>query len=236
VRSAWDYHTRIDEFRDWLEGMEGLEGLDGFMLANPAKTIRWNLDKRYLGDLERRGIAIPVTRFFEPGIRPSLADVLEEEGWDQAVLKPRVSATAFGAHRVEWGTVLSAGDWAQCLKTGALVQAFVPEIRSSGEVSLVFIAGRFSHAVRKTPAAGEYRVQSEFGGADALVVADDYLVQFGLRVLETAGQPWLYARVDVVEAARGPVLMELELIEPELFFVLAPSAAALLAEALLMGA
>lgn len=229
LRSTWDYHTRLDEFRDWLEEMSERDA----KVVNPLDTVQWNLDKRYLRDLERRGIAIPVTRWFDPGIRPAIDDVLEEEGWGQAVLKPRVSATAFGTHLVERGTALSADDWAQCLAAGAMVQAFVPEIRTGGEMSLMFIGGAFSHAVRKTPAAGDYRVQGEFGGRDALAQAEGFLVDFGRRVLEAAGRPWSYARVDVVVTARGPVLMELELIEPELFFYLAPSGAALLAQTLL---
>lgn len=228
LRSTWDYHRRIDEFRAWLEAVAL-----GCRLVNPLETVRWNLDKRYLAELERAGIAIPVTRWFEPGIRPDLAEVLEEEGWDQAVLKPRISATAWGTHLVQPASVLTMEEWKPALASGAMVQHLVPEIRTAGEISLVFVAGRFSHAVSKRSTSGDYRIQQEFGGVDRPIDVSGSLIAFGERVLAAAARPWTYARVDLVETARGPVLMEVELIEPELFFALAAAAAERLAEALL---
>lgn len=228
LRSTWDYHRRVDEFRAWLEALR-------VPVVNPRATVEWNIDKRYLRDLERRGIAIPVTRWFEPGIRPDLREVLAEEGWDRAVLKPRISATADGTHLVEGGTALAAGEWAQPLASGAMIQEFVPEI-AAGELSLMYINGLFSHAVRKRPASGEFRVQQEFGGREELVEVRGDLAAFGRRALDASGREAVYARVDLVETPRGPVLMELELIEPEMFFYLAPAQAGWLADALLPGA
>jgi glutathione synthase/RimK-type ligase-like ATP-grasp enzyme len=227
LRSTWDYHRRIDEFRAWLQAVA-----TGCRLINPLETVLWNADKRYLRELERGGIAIPVTRWFEPAMAPRLGDVLDEEGWDQAVLKPRVSATAFGTHLVAADTELSAADWQPSLRAGGMIQEFVPEVRSAGELSLMYLAGRFSHAVRKRSGSGDYRVQMD--AVAERTEASGEVVAFGSRVLRAAGTPWTYARVDVVETRRGPLLMELELIEPELFFTLAPEAADLLAEALIL--
>ena len=149
----------------------------------------------------------------------------------RAVLKPRVSATAFGTYRLEAGHVLGEEEWAPLEASGGLVQAFVPEVETLGEISLIYLGGAFSHAVLKRPAVGDFRVQTDFGGSLQPVAPRAAVRSFGDRVLTAVTRPWLYARVDLIDAAAGPVLMELELIEPDLF--LTPAAAARLATALL---
>jgi glutathione synthase/RimK-type ligase-like ATP-grasp enzyme len=160
-----------------------------------------------------------------------VAALLAGWGVDRAVLKPRVSATAFGTHVVTPGREVGDGDWAPLERSGCLVQSFVPEIESGGEVSLVYLDGHFSHAVLKRPKAGDFRVQKDFGGSLEPTTATEELVAFGGRVLAAAARPWIYARVDLVGTDAGPVLMELELIEPDLF--LTPPAAERLAAALI---
>ncbi|HET8775092.1 MAG TPA: hypothetical protein VFP80_14925, partial [Thermoanaerobaculia bacterium] len=127
VRSTWDYHKRLDEFRAWLDRMEGLP------LWNPPAVLRWNTHKSYLFDLQARGIAIVPTLLVPRG-----------QGF---IVKPAVSATAFRTERHE----------TDC---DVLVQPFVPEIVTDGELSFVFLGRRFSHAVRKRAASGDFRVQS----------------------------------------------------------------------------
>jgi glutathione synthase/RimK-type ligase-like ATP-grasp enzyme len=226
LRSTWDYHYRWSEFRGWIEGLA-----ENGVLWNPAETVLWNADKRYLGDLEAAGIALPRTRWFESGERPDYEACFREWKESRAVLKPRVSATAFGTYLVAPGRVLSDEEWKPLEGSGSLVQAFVPEIASRGELSLVYLDGGFSHAVRKRPAGGDFRVQHDFGGSLEPVTPTDRVLAFGAAVLGALSRPWVYARVDLVESARGPLLMELELIEPDLF--LTPTAAAKLAAALL---
>lgn len=225
LRSTWDYHLRWDEFRDWVRAF-GNRG----RLWNPAATVLWNADKAYLRELAAAGIALPRTRWLEPGRRPDVVALLEEWGEPRAVLKPRVSATAYGTHVVSREPSLGDGDWAALERSGCLLQEFVPEIQTRGEISLVFLSRRFSHAVRKRARAGDFRVQADFGGSLEPVTPADATVEFGETVLAAAARPWLYARVDLVETESGPVLMELELIEPDLF--LTPGAAAGLAEGL----
>jgi glutathione synthase/RimK-type ligase-like ATP-grasp enzyme len=225
LRSTWDYHIRWDEFREWVRGF----ARPG-RLWNPAATVLWNADKLYLRDLASAGVALPRTRWFEPGERPAVAALLEEWGATRAVLKPRVSATAFGTHVVTRDRALGDADWAALTRSGCLLQAFVPEIQNRGELSLVFLDRRFSHAVLKRPGAGDFRVQADFGGTLETTKAAATAVEFGEAALAAAARPWLYARVDLVETASGPVLMELELIEPDLF--LTPHAATRLAEGL----
>jgi glutathione synthase/RimK-type ligase-like ATP-grasp enzyme len=157
--------------------------------------------------------------------------MLEAWGADRAVLKPRVSATAYGTHVVSRERGIDAADWPALEHSGCLLQLFVREIQSRGEISLVFLDGGFSHAVRKRPIAGDFRVQADFGGSLETAAPSGDTIGFGTAVLTAAARPWLYARVDLVETDGGPVLMELELIEPDLF--LTPVGAARLAEALI---
>jgi hypothetical protein len=225
LRSTWDYHLRWGEFREWVRGFGSNRGL-----WNPAITVLWNADKLYLRDLATAGVALPRTAWFEPGERPAVPALLEQWGETRAVLKPRVSATAFGTHVVSRDRALGEADWAPLERTGCLLQVFVPEIQSRGEVSLVFLGGSFSHAMLKRPRADDFRVQMDFGGTLETTTAADSTIEFGERVLAAAAQPWLYARVDLVVTDASPVLMELELIEPDLF--LTPGAAARLAGSL----
>ncbi len=227
LRSTWDYHRRWTEFRAWIAAFAGQDG----GLWNPAQTVLWNADKVYLRDLKEAGIALPRTRWFEPGERPDCEAVLREWRSTRAVLKPRISATAFGTYLVSAERTMSDEDWAPLETSGGLLQAFVPEVESRGEISLVYLDGGFSHAVRKRPAGGDFRVQGDFGGTWEAVPPSKSVRAFGDAVLAAITRPWLYARVDLVEAERGPVLMELELIEPDLF--LTPAGAARLAAALL---
>ncbi len=230
LRSTWDYHHRWPEFRAWITGFGG----GAVRLWNPAETVLWNADKIYLRELEQAGVALPRTRWIEPGERPDSDAVLREWRLPRAVLKPRISATAHGTHLIVPGRGPSEEDWSALDACGGLLQAFVPEIESRGEISLVYLDGGYSHAVRKRPAGGDFRVQREFGGTLEGVSPAEPVLAFGDGVLGAVTRPWLYARVDLVEADRGPLLMELELIEPDLFLdatAAARFAAALLARA-----
>jgi glutathione synthase/RimK-type ligase-like ATP-grasp enzyme len=227
LRSTWDYHRRWTEFRPWVAGFTDRNG----GLWNPAETVLWNADKLYLRDLGAAGIALPLTRWFEPGERPDVEAILRDWKLPRAVLKPRVSATAFGTYLVSAGRALSDDEWKPLEASGGLIQAFVPEIELQGEISLVYVDEGFSHAVRKRPVSGDFRVQGDFGGTVEVVAPSRSVLAFGDAVVAAVSRPWLYARVDLVEADRGPLLMELELIEPDLF--LTPAAAARLAAALL---
>lgn len=204
IRSCWDYHLRPEEFLDWISRLEAL----GVPLVNPPPLIRWNLDKRYLAELHSSGIAIPDTLWLEDGESCELTRVCRERGWTSAVVKPLVSASA---HRTE---VRRTGN-----ATGpAMVQEFVEEIRTAGEWSLMYLGGTFSHAVRKLPAADDFRVQSQFGGTSTPTVPPLEVQAFAAHALARLPSPAALARVDVVVGATGrPALMELEVIEPELF-------------------
>ena len=184
IRSTWDYHKRVDEFRAWIDSMDGLP------LWNPPAVLRRNLHKSYLLELQAQGVNIVPTLLVPRG-----------QGF---IVKPAVSATAFRTERHE----------TDC---DVLVQPFVPEIVDDGELSFVFFAGRFSHAVRKRVASGEFRVQSDFGGTAERFDAPPELIEQAGEITNMLGEQWLYARVDCVVRDGRLMLMELEATEPSLF-------------------
>jgi hypothetical protein len=230
VRSCWDYHRRLDEFLAWVAVLEQA----GPAVWNPVPLLRWNSHKRYLRDVAARGVPVVPTRWLGRGEQVGLAALLAELGWNDAVVKPAVSASAFGTWRTSPAT--AAGDQARLdrlISDGdVMVQPLVAAVAAPGEWSLVFLGGQFSHAVLKRPAAGDYRVQWEFGGSAVSAAPGAHLIAAAERALAAApGEP-LYARVDGVEEGGELVLMELELIEPHLFFGWSTAAAARLAAAL----
>jgi glutathione synthase/RimK-type ligase-like ATP-grasp enzyme len=228
LRSTWDYHRIPTMFSTWLSTLED----SGRIVWNDPPVARGNIDKIYLKDLASAGIAIPKTRWLDRVDRQSLGQALDEEHWPQAVLKPRIAATAYGTFLVTPDTALTDDDLSPARASGALLQEFVPEIVNRGEVSLMYCDHVFSHAVSKRAKAGDYRVQQDFGGVVTPVTPSMSLLAFADRVMATMAGPQLYARVDVVETERGPLLMELELIEPELYFLIVPSAAGRFAAAI----
>ena len=242
VRSCWDSHLRRDEFVRWAKALESR----GVMLRNPAALIEWNTDKRYLRDLAARGVPAVPTRWVERGIPvvPTLVSVLEAEGWNEAVVKPSISA---GAHDT-WRTTLASAPDEEARFTAlvartpgaVMVQPFVTEILGAGEWSLVFLGGRPSHAVRKRPKAGDFRVQSEHGGHTAAAVPPPALTRDASAVIDAAAEAagvaradLHYARVDGVERDGRLLLMELECTEPQLFLDFDAGAAARAADVLL---
>ena len=238
-RSTWDFHHRLPEFRRWLDGLASF----GVPTLNPARLLQWNLTKDYLRALEAVGIGIVPTLWITGGSADTggLAGMVGREGWDGAVVvKPIVSASAHAtwvAHRTDEAEderrYRAALDTAE---HGLMLQPFLPEVRAQGEWSLIFIGGRFSHAVLKRPADGDFRVQGEHGGSSVAADPDVEIVEAAERaIIAAAGCTQLtstdvvYARVDGVVRDGRFLLMELEAVEPALFFELAPGAAARMA-------
>lgn len=230
VRSTWDYHTRLDEFLEWAAGVEA----SGTLLLNPAASISWNADKGYLRELEEAGVTVVPTEWVPRGSPLTLLDVLRERGWEDVVVKPTVSATAYRTRRVSIEDARKDPEiLGEILRdAGALVQPFLPQIRSDGEWSFVYFDDgggslRFSHAVVKRPEPGDFRVQAQFGGtAEEVTPTADLLRRVdavAATVCRLAPGPLLYARVDGLESdgryapAGSFLLMEVELIEPVLF-------------------
>jgi glutathione synthase/RimK-type ligase-like ATP-grasp enzyme len=221
LRSTWDYHRKPTLFRSWLDAFAD----SGRRMWNAPEITRGNVDKIYLKDLEAAGIAIPRTRWLARADHESIAAIMRDENWTRAVLKPRIAATAYGTYMIDANIALDDDSLAPALASGALLQEAIAEVTARGETSLVFVDGAFSHAVIKRAKTGEFRVQRDFGGTVDVTSPPASIRAFADRVMTTVSGDCLYARVDIVESARGPLLMELELIEPELFFGIFPEAA-----------
>lgn len=231
VRSTWDYVEDPARFLGWLAQLDA----DGVDVLNPTPLLGWNLHKRYLVEMQALGVSIVPTVVVPCGRAVDLTELVMSAGWNDAVVKPAIGGSsrltmhvgdrpAHDAQR-HLDRIVTAGD--------ALVQRFVPSVRSTGETSVIVLGGVVSHAVRKTVADGDWRVRSEFGGDARLVPVDDRLASTAQLAVEAVGTTPLYARVDLVEGHDGDLqVMELELVEPELFFRLAPHAGPRIAELL----
>lgn len=215
VRSCWDYHLRAREFMTWLAKLENAR----IPVFNSPALIRWNADKRYLLDLARHGVATIPTMIVEAGGADEILRVAAAEAWTRFVVKPAISASGYETYSFD-GTiddrdrellerVASVGD--------VLVQPFAEEVPRDGEFSFTFIDGVFSHATIKRAAAGEFRVQAEHGGRADRVDASDALHAQASRIIHALPERPLYARVDGIARGSAFLLMELELIEPNLY-------------------
>jgi len=210
LRSCWDYHLRANEFLDWVGRLEH----SAVPMQNSPTLIRWNVDKRYLRQLEAAGGSLPPTVWLEDREEISIHEILRDRGWESAIVKPTVSASAHNLRRV------FKSEPEVRLKGPAMVQQFVPEILE-GEWSLVFIDGQYSHSVIKRPTSGDFRVQWQFGGDAVLAEAAEGTIEDVSKLLDGLPETPLYARVDGIECETGFVLMEVELIEPVLFLGIA---------------
>jgi len=223
LRTPWDYYERPQDFAAWLGRVECLT-----RLCNPPATVRWNMDKHYLADLADAGVPVVPTRFIERGGVAGLAAVLERERWRAAVVKPCVSGAARHTYRFDdrdaAGVEAVVGPL--LADEAFLVQPFQEAVPTHGEDSLMVFGGIVTHAVRKTPKPGDFRVQDDHGGTVAPCAPSDEQVALARRATSCLGQAPAYARVDMVrDDAGGWSIMELELIEPELWLRLHPPAA-----------
>ena len=229
-RTTWDYFDRFADFMAWLERVEPLT-----RLCNSAAIVRWNLDKHYLRDLAAGGVPVVPSRFLERGQPASLADLLDETGWSEAVIKPCVSGAARHTYRVNRSTAAAVQQVLDQLLAceSFLLQPFVADVVTTGEDTLVAIAGRVTHGLRKKANAGDFRVQDDHGGTVHPLEPSVEQVEFAERALAACDEVPAYGRVDLVRLDDGSLaVMELELVEPELWLRLHPPAADQMAAAI----
>lgn len=228
VRSTWDYHEKHERFLAWTRRVEARTALH-----NPAGLIAWNSEKTYLRELAAAGVPTVPTVWVERGSQIDVEGELAARGWEEAVVKPVVDLGARNLHRTRAGEAQQALDTVLA-RHDAMVQPFLPSLQSEGELSLVYIDGDFSHAARKRPAPGGFRVQSIWGGTVEPTTPEPAHLEVANRALAQLAEPPLYARVDLVAGLNDyPCLIEFELIEPNLYLSTHPSAAARLANAVL---
>lgn len=230
LRSCWDYHVRAVEFGAWLDRIESA----GIPVWNPPRVVRWNMHKGYLRNLESRGVLVTPTEFLERGNARPLASLLSLRGWRDAVVKPAVSASATDTWRTSGDTAADERHFrALADRADVLVQPLIAEVAAEGEWSLMYIGGRYSHAMLKRPGPGDFRVQAELGGTATRAEPSRHALAAANDIVALIPGDWLYARVDGVVTQRGFMLMELECIEPLLFLGAAPGSCARLTRGLL---
>lgn len=228
LRSTWDYSQRSEEFEAWLD-KAGQQTL----LFNRYDLLRWNMDKHYLRDLAEQEVAIVPSVFVAKGQQMDLLALAQRFGWNEVIIKPVVSAAARDTLRLDLQQpqVAQQALNAASAREATIVQPFLPSVLLQGELSLIVIGGEVCHAVRKTPCPGDFRVQDDHGGQVMPYIANAEEIAFAEQAVAACPVLPLYARVDVLRDQQGRLrLLELELIEPELFFRFNPLAAASLAQ------
>jgi glutathione synthase/RimK-type ligase-like ATP-grasp enzyme len=228
IRSTWDYTNRFEEFHAFLHTAAAQT-----RLINPLSTVLWNLDKHYLSDLRKRGIGIPETIFIERYSTDTIADVFRNSGFTEAILKPAMSAGARHTYRLTADNLPGHEAIFRELigNETMMLQPFLHSVVTHGEITLVVIGGRYTHAIHKKAKQGDFRVQDDFGGTVHHYTPTPEEIAFAERAVAACDPLPAYARVDILRDQDGhPVVSELEAIEPELWFRFFPPAAAKLAE------
>ncbi|GAB1421992.1 hypothetical protein MASR2M15_21980 [Anaerolineales bacterium] len=221
LRSTWDYHQSYQVFINWLNALE-------IPVFNPIEMLRWNYNKIYLKELAENRDPMPTpvitSAWYQQGQEIKLDEVVQTLGTDDLVIKPTISAGAANTKRIQQGAEWQQSqNWAnELLATRDLiVQAFAPEIRQ-GEYSFLYFDGIFSHAVQKIPPEAHIFVQEEHGGSTQVFLPEAALLEQCQAYIDVVskrfGEAPLYARVDCIIRDGCLYLMELELIEPELYF------------------
>lgn len=222
IKSTWDYFDFYPEFLAWIEKIKAL----GIPVLNDLDTICWNSDKRYLLEIEAKGFPTIAGILLEKGSKPALEKIQEKVTSDTLVIKPLVSGGAKNTLKIpvsEWANFQEKVT--QLVQEEAfLVQPFIKEVAEVGEYSLIFFNQNFSHAVLKTPAKSDFRVQHYFGGTIQEIHPDISLLESAQTLIDAFGKGTLYGRVDGVLIDGIFHLMELELIEPYLFLGLSDKA------------
>jgi glutathione synthase/RimK-type ligase-like ATP-grasp enzyme len=226
IRSTWGYYRASDAFRDWTEAMAAAR-----RLFNPIALVRWNMRKDYIGRLAAASVRVPQTHFVACET-DAIGKVFAETGWSRAVVKPLTGASGYSVELVAFEKVDEAVSRlpAEARASGVLVQEFLPEIED-GELSMIYFDGIFSHAVRKRPPQGEFRVNSRFGATRSAETPSRVVTEQGAAALRALPESPLYARVDGVVRDGTLIVIEVEVLEPALFLDFDPGAADRFADA-----
>jgi glutathione synthase/RimK-type ligase-like ATP-grasp enzyme len=214
-RNTWDYFEKETEFKIWLDQIEQI----GIKTLNPIEVVKHNIHKFYLREMEQQGIRILPTIFIDKTNALNLAEVLPAH-WKKAVIKPAFSAGSYLTEVFEVSEISAITKQYKSIaaEKELLLQEFMPQIQTLGETSFIFFNKKFSHAVNKKPVDGDFRVQSLFGGKYTLVQPSPELIEKAQKVVNTFEEKLLYARVDGILIDNELYLMEIECIEPDLYF------------------
>lgn len=215
-RSTWDYFDRFTEFSAWLKKVS-----EETRLINSEKIIRWNMDKHYLLDLEQKGIHTIPTIYLEKNNKKNLKQIHVEKNWRKTILKPCVSGAARHTYKLDQNNMEQHEIIFHelILNEAMMLQPFQNYIVENGEFSLIIINGKFTHAVLKKAKKGDFRVQDDWGGTVHPYTPTSKEIIFAESAVKACIEFPLYARVDIIYDNDGKLaIVELELIEPELWF------------------
>ncbi len=217
IRTPWDYHHDVDAFLHVLEQIDRSSAT----LINSLEIVRWNIDKTYLRQIESAGVRIVPTVWRESPTAECLCQAMDQFGSDELVIKPTIGAGARDTFR--WRRESDDESTQQILYCYqhrlAMIQPFLSSVVEIGEWSLFYFGGQYSHTILKTPKAGDFRVQEEYGSRLKAVDPTPEQLAVAQNALAVITKPLVYARVDIVDVAiNEPAVIELELIEPSLYF------------------
>ncbi len=216
LRSTWNYHMKTQEFLKWLEFLESRK----VKLWNPQNIIRWNINKKYLLDLERMGIPIIPTLIINKESTKDIPRIVTDNKWGEIIIKPTIGNSAYNTYKFKVNGLESKLSRLieKIPEKELIIQPFMKRINDEGEYSFIFFNKQYSHTVLKKTKKNEFRSQREFGGQEFKIEPGQNLISQAKQILDKIESPLLYARVDGLDINGQFQLMELELTEPYLFF------------------
>ena len=215
-RSTWDYFDKFSIFQNWLSQVQ-----NKCALINSYEQIKWNLDKHYLQDLKNWGLPIPKSVFINKMSGTKLKDIATNMKWNHIVVKPTVSGAAKNTFQLKDQEIENfQTKWIRLTNEEEfIVQEFQKNIIKSGEIAVMLFGGKYSHAVLKKAKKGDFRVQDDFGGTVETITPSKEIIDLAEKAIKKLNPTPLYCRVDVIlNNQNKAVIIELELIEPELWF------------------
>ena len=227
-RSTWDYFDQFSKFRNWLELVK-----EQCYLINPYKQINWNLDKHYLLDLQKLDLPIVESVFVSKKTQLKLETISKSKNRKDIVIKPTISGAARHTYHLKNDEIKKFQDkWLSLTNNeDFMVQEFQKNILSTGEIAVMLFGGEYSHSVLKKAKKGDFRVQDDFGGSVEKINPSLEIIELAEKTVKSLKTMPIYARVDIIfDNDSNPVISELELIEPELWFRFKEESAYKLAE------
>ena len=227
-RSTWDYFDQFSSFRNWLDLVK-----DECYLINPYEQINWNLDKHYLLDLQKLDLPIVESIFVSKKTQLNLETISKSKNWKDIVIKPTISGAARHTYHLKNDEIKKFQDkWLSLTNNeDFMVQEFQKNILSTGEIAVMLFGGEYSHSVLKKAKKGDFRVQDDFGGTVEKINPSLEIIELAEKTVKSLKTIPFYGRVDIIfDNGNNPVISELELIEPELWFRFKEESAYKLAE------
>lgn len=219
-RTTWGYHEKIENFKEFLNFLDAIK----LPAYNPTSIVRSNLHKFYLKELASKGVDILPTEFIEQDTQVGLKSIVETNSWSQFILKPAVSAGSYKTFLFDMEDIDEAEIiFSELKKHGdVLVQKYVDSVRTLGEFSTIYFSNGYSYSVNKLPDKDDFRVQYQYGGQYKLIELPKLVAEQSDFVASLFVKDCLYTRIDGLIYEDNFYVMEVELIEPDLYLNINP--------------